>query len=36
MIRKMMVKMMANDYTEDDGVDDDDRDNMINDDPDGG
>ena len=36
LIRKMMVRMMANDYTEDDGVDDDDRDNMINEDPDGG
>ena len=30
MIRKMMVRMMANDYTEDDGADDDDRDNMTN------
>ena len=29
------MRMMANDYTEDDGVDDD-RDNMINEDPDGG
>ena len=36
MIKKMMVRMMDNDYTEDDGADDDDRDNMINDDPDGG
>ena len=31
-----MVRMMANNYTEDDGVDEDDRDNMINEDPDGG
>ena len=30
------MRMMADDYTEDDGVDDDDRDNMINEDPDGG
>ena len=30
------MRMMANGYTEDDGVDDDDRDNMINEDPDGG
>ena len=29
-----MVRMMVNDYTDDAG--DDDRDNMINDDPDGG
>ena len=36
MIRKMMVRMMVNDYAEDDGVDGDDRDNMTNDDPDGG
>ena len=31
-----MVRMMVNDYAEDDGADDDDCDNMINDDPDGG
>ena len=31
-----MVRMMVNDYTEDDRADDDDRDNMFNDDPDGG
>ena len=30
------MRMMVNDYTEDDDADDDDRDNMINDDPDGG
>ena len=36
MIRKMMVRMMVHGYTEDDGADDDDRDNMMNDDPDGG
>ena len=27
-----MVRMMVNDYTEDDGADDDDRDRVINDD----
>ena len=31
-----MVRMMVNDYTEDDDADDGDRDNMSNDDPDGG
>ena len=31
-----MVRMMANNYIEHDGADDDDRDNMMNDDPDGG
>ena len=36
MIRKMMVRMMVNAYTEDDGAADDERDNMINDNPDGG
>ena len=36
MIRKMMVRMMVNDCTEDDGANDEDGDNMINDDPDGG
>ena len=36
MIRNMMVRMMVNDYTEDNGADDDNRDNMINDDTDGG
>ena len=36
MIKKMMVRMMVNDYTEGDGADDDDRDNMVDDDPDGG
>ena len=36
MIRKMMVRMMVNDYTEDDAADDDDRDHMMNDGPDGG
>ena len=31
-----MVRMMVNDSTEDDDADDDHRDNMTNDDPDGG
>ena len=31
-----MVVMMVNDYTEGDGADDDDRENMINDDLDAG
>ena len=30
------MRMMVNDSTEDDGADDDDRENMISDDPDGG
>ena len=30
------MRMMVNDYTKDDAADDADRDNMINDDPDGG
>ena len=34
--QEMMVRMMVTDYAEDDGVDDDDRDNMINDDLDAG
>ena len=29
------MRMMVNDYTDNDGAADDDRDNMINDDPDG-
>ena len=35
-VREMTVRMMVNDSTEDYGADDDDRDNMISDDPDGG
>ena len=31
-----MARMMVNDYSEDNGADDDYRDNMIYDDPDGG
>ena len=31
-----MLRMMVNDCTENDGADDDDRDNVINDDPAGG
>ena len=34
--QEIMMTMMVNDCTEDDGADDEDRDNMINDDPDGG